>query len=274
MPPTDNVLSYATADKEEVEEMIRDARENLKGFAEASTKREMDRELTKIGRHEGLFTLFRLVQLDRDGDGRISDEEYQHFQDDGKILVDAYLSNFTSDGVVVALILSLLYPLVFEADFAFSLDSSFEFEGSLLDFTTFTLIYVSISLAIFCLAALSALYLQLSFHMPDVTSQLWYIRTIIPFLSAMVTIKNLTLTVSSLALCTHAMAKASTIGLIVGLLPVVAALAPLVYLFQYRASHIHNPYLQQQVNNLPAPRSTMIHGANHGTEADHSSTDA
>ena len=63
--------------------------------------------------NEGLFTIMKLVSLDMDGDGSISAEEVAKYEEHCKALVDGYLGYFTSDGVVTALVLSIIYPLCF-----------------------------------------------------------------------------------------------------------------------------------------------------------------
>lgn len=250
---------FIAADKDELTRLIKNARKELGTFANAKNPKNRLRALARLGWNEGLFTLMRLVQLDRNGDGQIGNEELARFQDEGKALVEAFLSNYTSDGVVVALMLSLLYPLVFEAEFSFELDwsmdfSSFNWQASL-DLATFILIYISMSLALFSLSSVTALYLQLSFHMPDLSSQLWFIQRSAPYMRVLVGAKNSTVIVASLALLTHAISKASGIGVIVGLLPVIGAVAPIAFLFWYRIERVVIPYLAKQTQGLLAVRS-------------------
>ena len=67
-------------------------------------------QLNKLGGAEGVSTLFKLAQIDADGNGEISDEEVKKYLEDGQDAVNRMLELCLNSGIVSALILSFVTP--------------------------------------------------------------------------------------------------------------------------------------------------------------------
>ena len=249
-----------------VTDLIAQARKQLSSFAFAKSSRESQYYFQAMGCNEGLYTSIQLVMLDKDGNGEIDEEELLKFEEIGNALVASYLNYFTSDGVVTALILSILWPLSMEEipDVGFeptngtaaTAGSAMSTEVSL-QVASYVTIQVAVTCAIFTLSYLAGFYLMLTFWMPTLKTQLWLIAKIQPFVPILVTAKTISLLSGVLSMFLSGLAKGGWVGYF-GLLPLLGALVPFLHLYVHLPRFIVTPHLKQYARELLS--KSMGHG--------------
>ena len=97
---------------------------------------------------------------------------------------------------------------------------------------------------------------MLTFWMPNLPTQLWFIRRIQVFLPTLVTLKNLSFIFASVSLMFSALSSSGWMGF-AGLLPVLGALIPFLHIYCYMPAFVVNPYLQKHAQELMKPKSTQ-----------------
>lgn len=136
------------------------------------------KQLILLGGIEGAFSLICAAKLDKNADGLITAVELEIYREESKAVIENALNQYLNNGVVAALILSIVVPLALqpvdvgdECNDRFGADACHIFQ--ILSFITVQIIFTS-SLVLLYLSTVS--YKQLSFWMPDLTSQLWFIN--------------------------------------------------------------------------------------------------
>jgi len=237
---------------EDLQKLVDEAKAQLNEWANAETKASQEKAFRAFGRNEGLYTLMKLVALDTNGNGKISEKEVAKYEEHGKVLVDSYLGYFTSDGVVIALVLSIIYPLTFDAT---GDGLTWDGDGINLDAEQSLDLLASICLHIstagsFCtLTYLASMYTQLSFHLPTLPAQLMYIRYIQSYMPVLVTIKNWSLIFAAAAYVFKALSTQAWFGLF-SLLTVLGTLTPVLHVFNYGVPFVINPFLLKQAKEM------------------------
>ena len=106
--------------RQELGQLAKNARDQLKPWLDErppqgaceniSPSNKWRTQLNKLGGAEGVSTLFKLAQIDADGNGEISDEEVKKYLEDGQDAVNRMLELCLNSGIVSALILSFVTP--------------------------------------------------------------------------------------------------------------------------------------------------------------------
>eukprot|EP00966_Prymnesium_polylepis_P326616 7382527-Prymnesium_polylepis.2 len=197
-------LKGAMPEQEQVEAMIKESVDLLSPFAEADDGKYTKAHCDALGRNEGLFTHLRLVALDSDGDGKLSPDEYERYCAEGQQLVDAYLSFFINGGVVSALLFSIVFPMAFDMEID-GLGWDDDYGGALarppknrmrcsllagahecaalgakqwLGICAYLFSMLSCGMCFVMLVYTGSMYSQLSFWMPNLNCQLWYVSKV------------------------------------------------------------------------------------------------
>ena len=105
--------SVASEDVIYVQDLVKSAKGSLKAWAaiDAVGSSEWHRAFANIGGHEGAGPLLFLASLDSNGDGIVSAQEVEAFQENAKQLVESCHNFCLNLGLVAALILSIVYPI-------------------------------------------------------------------------------------------------------------------------------------------------------------------
>ena len=106
--------------RQELGQLAKNARDQLKPWLDErppqgaceniSPSNKWRTQLNKLGGAEGVSTLFKLAQIDADGNGEISDEEVKKYLEDGQDAINRMLELCLNSGIVSALILSFVTP--------------------------------------------------------------------------------------------------------------------------------------------------------------------
>ena len=265
-------------ERQAINQMVASARDHLNKFASAKTFLERERSLSAMGRHEALFTNFKLAALDTDGNGRISDSEVDQFYTGGASLVEAYLGSLINSGVVGALILSIIYPMAYES---VPVENPFGSSRNLIPTLKFLCLQVSVSLSHSSLFDTAFMYTQMSFFMPTTKAQLWYIRKEKHYMQFLESMKSATIVTSAcslglhiMAACTEKVGRLSTHGAVFSIIwffPVMSSLFTIVAFMKVVLNSI-SAYLQQSAKEMMqsdlAAAVSVVSG-----EAGNSSTD-
>lgn len=133
--------------------------------------------LIGLGGIEGAASLICAARLDKNGDGHISPHEMELFQEECKHLVDNALNQYLNNGVVAALILSIVVPLASQPSELGDecIDKLGENACHIFQVFSFVAIQITFTLSLVLLYLSTVAYKQLSFWMPDLPSQLWFI---------------------------------------------------------------------------------------------------
>lgn len=163
------------------------------------------------------------------GDGTISPEEVQRYKDQSKKLVDAVLSFTLNNGVVAALLLSIVYPMAFQFELDFDW-SAFDAQQTsrLLAFLT---LLALVLFALILLVLTTRMYTMLSFWMPTLDCQLWFIRDSTNWILFMAFLPIWMLWTAPLALVFNTVGNFGWIGL-TSIVPFVLLLV-VFYLFEH-----------------------------------------
>ena len=117
-----------------------------------------------------------LARMDVDGDGSLSEEDLSVAQR----LVDATKDELLNAGVVAALILSIMFPLAYEENEALihlqqrSSDGGWDWRDWS-ELTSFLANQLAVCSAFMTVVLSSMMYTQISFWMPTLEAQLWYV---------------------------------------------------------------------------------------------------
>ena len=171
----------------------------------------------------------------------VSEHEVAVYEEQGKQLVNSYLNFFTSDGVVTALVLSIILPLTFEADV----------DGGILALLSAMCVHAATACSLFTLMYLANLYTQLPFHVPNLKAQLFYIDQIQSFMPILVIVKNISFILAAVAYVFQSLSVQGWFGL-VSLLAVAGTVIPVVHLVAHVCGNVYNPYLRKQAKVLLA----------------------
>ena len=137
-----------------------------------------------MGGLEGICTALILAELNPDNDGKLDASEKSMFEARGKTVVDGALNYCVNVGVVAALLVSMTYPLCFTVlTGATWLDANTTNSANVnsTNNAAFEILYIfSLQLSLGCSLTLifvcSRMYVHISFWMPTLTAQLWYVR--------------------------------------------------------------------------------------------------
>ena len=176
---------YQEHEIEALNKLVKEAKDNVDRFAKfdaggirgwevASFKRS-------IGMNEGLCQALQLAALDEDGDGKLNETEVERYYVEGQKMVDTCLNTFLNQGVVSALMLSIVFPLAVE-EHRLTIDWDGSYGDSTVVFALNLVAYVALMIivatSLSVLYATSLMYSQLSFMMPNLRLKLWYLRQI------------------------------------------------------------------------------------------------
>ena len=235
--------------RERVSKMVAEARAHLKSFAEAESTWTISKAMDKFGRNEGLYTIMRLAALDANGDGVISDEEMTKFDELGKAVVDGYLGYCTSDGIVSALVLSILWAIPLDnkpEGLAFGEYGDIEWDGQLaLSCAAYVIGLLAIACCVLVIGYLACIYHILTFWLPDLTSRLWFCGRLQKFLPTLVSSRLSGFVFGAVSLGLYSLAECGWFG-IAAFLPFIAALIPGLHLFVIVQARSITPYLHTQ----------------------------
>ena len=202
-------------------------------------------DLWKSGGMESWAVDIRLAALDNDGSGLLDDDTVKDYLAMGENIVKACEDFATNNGVVGALMISVLLPVTIQ--FFIDYDDIFADETTLraleahpnasdvlqalaldgryggwesvdvsfyLSAVAFGLFNVATILAIVLVGSSARIYTQISFWMPNLESKVWYAQLIAPTLQSLETTKTGLLALTVAAMICLAFAKALWMGLV------------------------------------------------------------
>jgi len=199
------------------------------------------------GGHEGWAVDIRLAALDHDSDGILNDEIIDDYMQMSERVADGVKDFATNNGVVAALMISVLLPLsiqmindydtIFEDETeARALAAQEQAAGTFqsVQYATldgrysgwdnvdvpfycnavaFVMINLSSLLAIMLVAVCARIYTQISFWMPNLESKVWYAQMMADTLQSLETMKTLLLILTMSSMVLMAFAKAVWLGI-------------------------------------------------------------
>ena len=136
-----------------------------------------DDPVAELGGCAGACMMLAIARMDVDGDGSFDEEDLNSAQR----LVDGTMNELLNAGVVAALILSIMFPLAYEENEALLELKLHAAEGwdwrHWSDLTSFLANQVAVCSAFMTVVLSSMMYTQISFWMPTLEAQLWYVVT-------------------------------------------------------------------------------------------------
>ena len=137
------------------------------------TKAGTDDPVRALGGCEAAAFTMTLAEVDVDSDGKIASEDLEATQR----MVDSTRDELLNAGVVAALILSIMYGLAYdENETLLSLYSSEAWDWQeISDLTSFLANMTAVCSAFVTVYLSSMMYSQISFWMPTLEAQLWYV---------------------------------------------------------------------------------------------------
>jgi hypothetical protein len=130
-----------------------------------------------LGGYEGASMMLKMASLDTDGDGTVDANELDAFEGIAQEAVGMVLGFLTNAGVVAALLLSIVYPLM--TQFPPPKEGSATFNPDLLrvfEILFFVSTYTANALCAVTLYLSARMYMHLGFWMPNTEEQIWYIQ--------------------------------------------------------------------------------------------------
>lgn len=188
--------------------MLLDARERVRLCASQAKSNRLSL-ISRLGGPERACIVLQLASLDTDGNGQIAPEEKERYAQLGSQLVESTKSFHLNAGVVAALVLSVVFGLAYDENDALTNLSqpgswgaigSAGWTKSFADLLSFLAMQLAVSTAFLTVLLSSRLYTQLSFWMPNLDSQLWFINESATATAFLEFAKNLTLFATLLAL--------------------------------------------------------------------------
>jgi len=206
-----------------------------KQLAEVPARLINMKDLLFTGGHEGWAADIMMSSLDHDNDGLLDEKDMRLYLKSGEKMVDAFKGFAETNGIVGALILSVVYPLALQQeiehfDFCFLEDDSNGSAGA----ATATLsrhevrrVYLQtaavVMLSIACILALALvifsarIHTQISFWMPNLESKVWYAQRNSKTLLHLETAKTCLVFLALLALLLFGIARAWWFGVMTGI---------------------------------------------------------
>lgn len=183
----------------------------------ADTKPSNMKVLNLLGGLPGISVLLGLVQLDKDGDSLLSDEEVKQYEVIAKAIVDGVIGHLLNIGVVGALLLSV----IFEPAMAFVDITDEAVPGArVFQILAFALFQLLMALSLFMLYVASRMYVHLVFDLPNLEARVWYIRRWAKWILATTWAETTILLVAPLATLFSALCTTGWWGLF-SLMPVI-----------------------------------------------------
>jgi hypothetical protein len=155
-------------DAQWVQNLVAEAKTNLKTYLDSTTKFQKIFAMRKIGLNEGLSFMLMLAALDANGDGILSPEELATFHEQSQIMIDAHLNALTNSGVVSALILSVIFPIAY----AEKVDGN----ASGYKYVEYISLQCALATAITTVFCAAGVHTHLSFYLPNNRLRVWYIN--------------------------------------------------------------------------------------------------
>lgn len=192
---------------ERMNNMLQNARSEVESCVTGARSRA--HLIQKLGGPEPACIHYMLASLDSDGNGKLTPEEFERFKMLGERLVESTKSFHLNAGVVAALVLSVVFGLAYEENDALTALAQPDTWGpigtqewitAMSDLTSFLAMQLAVSTAFVTVLLSSRLYTQLSFWMPSLDSQLWFIHESSHATAFLEWAKNLTLFATLLAL--------------------------------------------------------------------------
>lgn len=132
----------------------------------------------KLGGPEGVAFKFNNILLDSDGSGNFSAQELQAAEESQKKMIDNFLSNLTTSGVIGALLISVLLPVAYAdivpADAAVEYFSPAVLQG--FRYTAAALIYTGLTSSFIIVLQTAGIYKMMSFWMVTTEMKMSYLH--------------------------------------------------------------------------------------------------
>ena len=209
--------------------MLANARERL--AVAVKTSSTPAQTIRKLGGCERASTLLVLASLDVDGDGSLTPSELDRYQSAGAQLIEATKNYHLNNGVVAALVLSVVFGLAYEEKATLEglaqLDSWTQ--SAVADVTSFVAMQLSVSTSSVLIS--SRLYTQITFWMPDLDAQLWFINESATVTSYLESCKNFTLFATLLTLGLEGAVTTTWLN-VLAFIPVITLVAAYVFVEQ------------------------------------------
>ena len=219
------------------------ARSQLRGWAaiDPNDWNSVLRGNFELGGAERIANLLSLASVDEDGDGDVSEEEYQANENKLEGIVNNTSTLFLNSSVVAALIISIVYAIPLSGIDVSDVSSAYfanhwinVIEWAFLSFTGLT-----IALAILILYGSLRLYLILNFWMYSLECKIWFVQTVSVSVVPIIIAYQLCIGVSGFALISGTFLFISPgKGLVIGIMTLVCVCAMLTVDKMYGKSMI------------------------------------
>jgi hypothetical protein len=186
-----------------------------------------------LGGPEPACIMLSLASLDADGNGNLAPEELERYAQLGERLVESTKNFHLNAGVVAALGLSVVFGLAYEENDSLKSVADPETWGpigsqawttAIADLTSFLAMQLAVSMAFVTVLLSSRMYTQISFWMPNLDSQLWFINESAGATAFLEWAKNVTLFSTLLALGLETAVTTTWLNLL-AFIPIVALVA-------------------------------------------------
>uniref|UniRef100_A0A6T0EF85 Uncharacterized protein n=1 Tax=Chrysotila carterae TaxID=13221 RepID=A0A6T0EF85_CHRCT len=138
---------------------------------------DFSRELIKLGGIEAVLPLLHVARLDMENNGIVTIADFTAHTERGQALIERSLNMHLNNGVIGALMLFIIFPLTL-TPVEPSDDCRSEMGDTLCErfaIASWITLMCTFALSLVLLFMSSMAYKHLSFWMPDLTSQLWYV---------------------------------------------------------------------------------------------------
>ena len=229
------LANTASRSDDTMSQLLADARERVRECLGRSKSHTHLIQL--LGGPEPACILLSLASLDADGNGKLSEHEHERYTQLGERLVESTKNFHLNAGVVAALVLSVVFGLAYEENDALTALAapdtwgpfgSQAFTTAMADLTSFLAMQLAVSTAFVTVLLSSRMYTQISFWMPNLDSQLWFIKESATATAFLEWAKNLTLFSTLLALSLETAVTTTWLN-VMAFIPIIVLVASYAY---------------------------------------------
>lgn len=221
----DPKLPMTEVDVDKAVKIVQNAQRQLKEFATAETNFSRDRIKEKLGQNEGLCTLLKLASIDRNADGMLDSDELAKFCVIGRELIATYIDSFRAGGVVTALVLSVVFNLMWVTEVPNG--------ASTLHWIELILLAMVVSCCFVGLFMSGMMYIHIQYCIPTEIMKVEYCIEKKKQLAFIEAIKSMSYILASLSLFVHIRRVSGTVAGFITLLPFFGMMMVLIWHVKY-----------------------------------------